>query len=787
MRLRTERRLILALLLCSLLPLAVLGGLGAVGFTRLGAELRSAQRGLRRAEARETAVAEAFRASDRASALLQRALADVRSLAALPPSPETYEEFCRTHLAPVRTASGRDAPVVWPPLYRQAGYAPRPPKTGFISTPFTPPAPVPPEPGPVGDLPRSGRIRVVAERTREGQVPRVERLVAEVWRSEVPDLGRVWAELDLRHLEHALGTTPGRTGLVLFELDGTPCWLGSLPPPAEVVARLTAPTAFGPEPMQAGAVVWVEGNGQGFALVAFNPFPDSTQTKPAGFVLAATAPVPPTAADRALEDLARRYAGYAGLLTLATGLVIAVVAVLVARRTVRPWVRLSERLSAFVPERVEKTDDVSAIADTVDHLAQEARRNAGRLRETESRLGEFLEMTPDGIGVFDASGHILHANRALCQMLRRPPRQMQGLTASEILEEPRAWPALLARLRQSNRLRNYELPLRRADGSRVDALWSARLALMDGREQVEAVIRDVSEIKEAQERDREKTETLFRVYGELHRAREALRQAYQEAEETVNARTKELEASYQTLQATERVRTEFLMQMSHELRTPLNCIIGYSEAMIQGLDGPLTPDQAHSLARIADSGRRLLRLIENILDLSRIEAGRLEIAPCPVRVEVVAEAVLHQARTLVGDRPVALELRAHPHTPQAWADPDRLTQVLFNLVGNAIKFTSQGRVRVEIRPTGAGRVEVGVKDTGPGIAPDDRERIFQKFVRGAAAGADGAGLGLAICRELVERMGGTIWVESEPGQGSVFRFVLPAADGAIDADGRASV
>ncbi len=787
MRLRTERRLILALLLCSLLPLAVLGGLGAVGFTRLGAELWSTQQELRRAEARETAVAAAFRATDRASALLQRALADVRSLAALPPSPRAYDEFCRTHLAPVRTASGRDAPVVWPPLYRRAGYAPLAPRAGFVSAPFELPTPVPPEPGPVDDLPAGGRIRVVAGRAPEGRLPRVERLVAEVWRSELPDPGRVWTELDLRHLEHALGSSRGRTGLVLFDTAGSPCWLGSLEPPAEVVARLTGPAASGPESMRAGAVEWVEAGGQGLALAAFNPFPGTAQAKPAGFVLAAPASVPPPASDRALEDLARRYAGYAGLLTLATGLVIAVVAVLVGRRTVRPWVRLRERLSAFAPERVEETDEVSAIADTVDHLAQEMRRSAGRLRETESRLGEFLEMTPDGIGVFDSAGRILHANRALCQMLRRPPRQMQDLAVSEVLEEPRAWPALLARLRQSNRLRNYELPLRRADGTRIDALWSARLALVEGREQVEAVIRDVSEIKEAQERDREKTETLFRVYGELHRAREALRQAYQKAEETVHARTKELEASYQTLQATERVRTEFLMQMSHELRTPLNCIIGYSEAMIQGLDGPLTPDQTQSLARIADSGRRLLRLIENILDLSRIEAGRLEIAPCPVRVETVAEAVLHQARTLVGDRPVALELRPHPHTPQAWADPDRLTQVLFNLVGNAIKFTPQGRVWVEIRPAGAGRVEVGVGDTGPGIAPDDRDRIFQKFVRGTAAGADGAGLGLAICRELVERMGGTIWVESEPGRGSTFRFVLPAAEGEIDADGRASV
>ncbi|WP_461393172.1 sensor histidine kinase [Deferrisoma sp.] len=768
MRLRTERRLVLALLACSLLPLAVLGGLAAAGFARLGHELTAAQSELLDARARQTALGAALRAADRASSLLQRSLADLRLLGHLPAEPSVYQEFCRTHLAPVRTGSGPGSPVIWPPLYLRAGY--RAGAEGFEVGPFEPPSPIA---IPDSPTPSDTGFWFEAE-AASSETPRGLSRITVSW---TPTQGApgpvVWVDLDLLHLENLVATLPAPTCLVFFDKGGTPHRIGPPLPAAALLQPVFDPLTDA-DAGQLG-VRWVDLDGTAAAAVPFRWSPVEVDEGVLGYAVAAVPPVSRAAEVRAMQALAGRYARAAVLLTFLTAGVITAVALLVARRALRPWTRLRERVSALVPEEPGGTDEVAAIADTMDRLAQEVQRSAGRLQETEARFREFLEMTPDGIAVLDTAGTVLHANSAFCQILRRPPGQVLGLSPREILAEPRAWPAVVARLRQRQRIRNYELPLRRADGKTVAALWSLRLALVEDREQVEAVVRDISEIKEAQEREREKTEDLFRVYGELQRAREVLERLESKPDARVPPG------------ATDQVRTEFLLQMSHELRTPLNCIIGYSEAMIQGLDGPLTPDQAQSLERIAESGRRLLRLIENILDLSRLESGRVSIAPCPVDVKAVAEAVLHQARALVGGRPVRLSLEAPAGTPRAWADPDRLAQILFNLVGNAAKFTPHGEIRVSVREAGPGHLEVTVADTGPGIPAEERERIFEKFARGKNAGTEGAGLGLAICRELVERMGGTIWVESEPGRGSVFGFTLPTTREAFDLDRDASV
>ncbi len=758
------------LLVCSLLPLAVLGGLAAAGFARLGQELTRAQADLLDARARQTALGAALRAADRASSLLQRSLADLRLLGHLPADPAVYQEFCRTHLAPVRTGSTPDSPVIWPPLYLRAGYRAPSAAEGFAVGPFESPSPVVPPDSPTP----SGTGFWLEAGGGSSEMPRVLSRITVSWTPAPGPPGPVvWVDLDLQHLENLVATLPVPTCLVFFDQEGTPHRIGA-PLPAAALLRPVSGPAAAPDTGELG-VRWVDGDGAAAAAVPFRWSPVEVNEGVLGYAVAAVPAVSRAAEVRTVQALAGRYARAAVLLTLLTAGAITAVALLVARRAVRPWARLRERVSALVPEESGETDEVTAIADTMDRLAQEVEKSTGRLQETEARFREFLEMTPDGIAVLDPAGTVLHANSALCQILRRPPGQVLGLPAREVLAEPRAWPAVVARLRQRQRIRNYELPLRRADGKTVAALWSLRLAIVDGREQVEAVVRDVSEVKEAQEREREKTEDLFRVYGELQRAREVLERL--EAKPEAGAFPEERD----------RVRAEVLMQMSHELRTPLNCIIGYSEAMIQGLDGPLTPDQAHSLERIAESGRRLLRLIENILDLSRIESGRVGIAPCPVDVKAVAEAVLHQARALVGGKPVRLSLSVPAGTPRAWADPDRIAQVLFNLVGNAVKFTPQGEIRVSVREAGPGHLEVTVADTGPGIPAEDRERIFEKFARGKNAGTEGAGLGLAICRELVERMGGTIWVESEPGRGSVFGFTLPTAREAFDLDRDASV
>ncbi len=720
----------------------------------------------------------AAEAADRVSRVLLASGADLRMLCLLPPNPNLYAQFCRTRLAPVHVLSDGEQTVIWPPLFREVRYE----GAGGIvrGTPFTPaghtPSSVPmparqpapwmppleyrPLPGPA----RNGFLRLAGLE-----------LVMELPGTDGAS-ARLVAVLDERHLQAALGSSgevsgTGDTGSILVWVgpDNARYLLGWEGFPEETVTAVAA-HAVGPSPrvlpVSSG---WV-------AAVHPLPGPDPESTGSPFAATVAVVPRPASPAAAAVRMLSRRYELYAVLLTLCAAAGLGFAAFLVARRITRPWMRLRDKARSLTPETAqERDDDVAVISESFDVLARRVAEGEGRLRASEERLREFFEMTPDGIAVLDASGRLLHFNRALCQMLRRSPAELEGKAIEQVVAEPGAWATAYARLRERGRLRNYEIPLVRADGTTFPALLTLRLSTSDQGERTEIIMRDISEIKEAQRRDRQKTETLFRVYGELSQAHEALRRAYDHVEEQVRQKTRELEDAYRALQAADRVKTEFLMQMSHELRTPLNCIIGYSEAMIDGLDGPVTEEQARSLRRIAESGRRLLRLIENLLDLSRLEAGGMEFVPREIRVEETLEAILHQARSLVGERPVRLELALQEPLPPVWADPDRLAQVVFNLVGNAVKFTEKGTVRVEARQRDARLVEVSVSDTGPGIPPEQQVRIFDKFVKAPGNRRQGAGLGLAICREIVERMGGTIRLESEPGRGSTFRFTVPVA------------
>jgi len=426
---------------------------------------------------------------------------------------------------------------------------------------------------------------------------------------------------------------------------------------------------------------------------------------------------------------------------------------------------------------VPKPEDALAeLRAELQRLGTERDEAADRLRISEQRFRDFADMSPDGVAAADPQGRtLLFFNPALCRMLRRSPSDLERLRPVSLLHRRADGAELLQRLRVAGRLRDYELELVRGDGSTFPALLTVTLAERGGTPCIEAIARDVSASRESQRKDRDKTQTLFGLYGELSRAHEALQKAYAGVEERVRCQTAELRSAYDALRASDQVKTEFLMKMSHELRTPLNCIIGYSDAMIEGLDGPVNTDQAQSLGRIADSGRRLLRMIEDLLDLSRLEAGRLNFLFAAMSVGDALTDVLHQARSLVGQRPLALELSLEEPLPPVWADPDRVRQVVFNLVGNALKFTDQGYVRAVARRGPAGTVEVRVCDSGPGIPPDQAETVFQRFTQVPGLDRSGAGLGLSICRELVEGMGGRIWVEGGVEGGSIFAFTLPTA------------
>jgi len=283
---------------------------------------------------------------------------------------------------------------------------------------------------------------------------------------------------------------------------------------------------------------------------------------------------------------------------------------------------------------------------------------------------------------------------------------------------------------------------------------------------------------------------------------EAIRRHAEELEQRVQERTRELGAANEQLEAASRHKSEFLANMSHELRTPLNSILGFSQLLLDLTKGVLPEKQARYLAHIHSSGQHLLQLISDILDLSKVEAGKFVLNPETLNVATTLDDILVIARGLANKKSQTIQPDVAPDLPRLQADPVRFKQILFNLLSNAVKFTPEsGTITVTARKvdqsTGQGVdssrpvdqlttrpidkagewLEIAVKDTGVGIKAEDLPRLFQEFVQLEATASqrhEGTGLGLALTKRLVEMHGGRIRAESEgQGHGATFTLVLP--------------
>jgi len=249
---------------------------------------------------------------------------------------------------------------------------------------------------------------------------------------------------------------------------------------------------------------------------------------------------------------------------------------------------------------------------------------------------------------------------------------------------------------------------------------------------------------------------------------------------------KELEASNREIadkshqiEVASQHKSEFLANMSHELRTPLNAIIGFSEVLTDRMFGELNEKQEEYLKDIYASGTHLLSLINDILDLSKIEAGRMELELTDFHLPTALDNALTLVRERAGRRNITLQMSVDDRLGQIQADERKIRQVVLNLLSNAIKFTPEGgQIGVAAVPKG-GSVEVSVSDTGVGIAPEDQEAVFEEFrqVGTAAKKVEGTGLGLTLCRKFVELHGRRIWVRSQVGVGSTFTFTIPVRCG----------
>jgi signal transduction histidine kinase len=222
-------------------------------------------------------------------------------------------------------------------------------------------------------------------------------------------------------------------------------------------------------------------------------------------------------------------------------------------------------------------------------------------------------------------------------------------------------------------------------------------------------------------------------------------------------------------------KSQFVANMSHELRTPLAAILGYAELIQEGFYGPLPEKSMDALTRIRSNGKHLLGLINTVLDIAKIESGQFTLNIGEYALESVVETVRAATESLAAAKNLALKTEVAQRMPLGLGDEQRLTQVLLNLVGNALKFTDVGEVRI-VAISANGGFAVSVTDTGPGIPPEEQTRIFEEFHQvdnSNTKAKGGTGLGLAIAKQIVQMHGGRIWVESTPGKGATFQVELP--------------
>jgi PAS domain S-box-containing protein len=360
---------------------------------------------------------------------------------------------------------------------------------------------------------------------------------------------------------------------------------------------------------------------------------------------------------------------------------------------------------------------------------------ARELAQASEYARSLIEASLDSFVTISGQGKITDVNEASVQATGVPREQLIGTDFSDYFTEPDRARDGYEQVFSLSFVRDYPLAIRHTSGRITEVLYNASV-YRDDKGQVLgvfAVARDVTERKRFE----------------------------------------------RSLQEASRMKSEFLANMSHELRTPLNGIIGFAEFLVDGKPGPLNAKQKEYLGDVLNSGRHLLQLINDVLDLAKVEAGKMELNPEPFALAQAIAEVCAVAKPLAQKKAIQITLDVAAQLGQVTLDQQKLKQVLYNLISNAVKFTDDGgKVNIRAEPVGADRFTLAVKDTGIGIKPDDIQRLFHEFEQlesGAARRYEGTGLGLALTRKIVELQGGVISVQSEIGTGSVFSVVLPLA------------
>jgi PAS domain S-box-containing protein len=379
-------------------------------------------------------------------------------------------------------------------------------------------------------------------------------------------------------------------------------------------------------------------------------------------------------------------------------------------------------------------------------ISEEIRLNQ-RLEESEAYNRGLIESTIDGLLMTNLEGRITDVNKEMEILSGTSREELLGRSFRELVTTPSAIDEAIRRVLLDGRVKDLELKLRRPNGELVDISYNATIP-REGKERLAGII------------------TSIRDVAGSKRLREQL-----------EMRNRELEIQNERVQEANRMKSEFLASMSNELRTPLNSIIGFSDFLLTSGDDRLAPDQREYLTDILNSGNHLLSLINDVLDLAKVESGKLDLHPVVFSLTDAIEEVCSSLRPQLQEHDLGLRTHVAPEIDRVILDVVRFKQILYNLLSNAVKFTAKGgRVEVIVAPAGGNGFLVSVTDTGIGIPAKDLSRIFREFEQldtGTARRYSGTGLGLPVTQKLVDLMGGTIAVESEVGIGSTFTVRLP--------------
>src|SRR5438034_470727 len=430
---------------------------------------------------------------------------------------------------------------------------------------------------------------------------------------------------------------------------------------------------------------------------------------------------------------------------------------LAAQRSWQVWSVLaggllfSGLLGAFLLMVTGRAAELQAINRDLQKEITDRKSAEEALRKSEARKGAILESVLDGIITMDHEGKLLEFNPAAEEMFRYKRADVVGKSMAELIIPPslrerhrRGIAHYLATGEGPILGKRIEMPAMRADGTEFPIELSVMRIGQDEPPLFTGYFRDITD---------------------------------QNAQEEIRRRSEELEEQNRRVQEANRLKSEFLANMSHELRTPLNGIIGFAELMHDGRVGPVSTQHQEYLGDILTSAKHLLQLINDVLDLSKVEAGKFEFKPEPVIPELLVREVCEIVRTLAAHRRIQLGIEIDAAVTGIVADSRSLKQILYNYLSNALKFTpDEGKVVIRVKPENQDYFRIEVEDSGIGIKADDLGRLFVEFQQldaGSAKKYSGTGLGLVLTKRIVEAHGGKVGVDSTVEKGSIFYAVLP--------------